>query len=311
MKKLFYFLILILIVFSWLILKNSIDSESEMIDEAIQMGDQYFNKGLYHDAYISYKSANDLMADQNIVVKMCESLINLDEYDKCHSQLNNEYISIETRENYQQIILDDLIANQDFINFNRLLKSSTDRVAAQYKDEIYFDYIESDQFFSNIDLNSLDPDKFIVKINDSWKLVNQKSKVIDSGNYDAILGYDTEYLTVQEKGNTIVYDNDKQIRFNEDSLHISRFAEGYLVKKYDDGFHYIDRTGARIKGPFRKVTPFENGNSVILDNEKVQIINSKFEIIKEFDANDFKINEAMQAIVDNKIIIKIDDKKKL
>lgn len=297
MKKLLYSFLIAVTVFSWLFTLSKNNRTEKQYMNYIENGQIYFHKGLYKDAIDNFENARKINDSEEIIHQIQNSLFLDQQYEKAF-----EYSLINKTEeamDMQYKILQTLYENEEYKIVNKLLDISESDVRDKFMNVYFqqFDVLKNE--FSKINYSPLDQDYFIADYYNKSSIVNNNAKIINSVDEGKILSVNYPYFTLIDGGQTLVYDFENNIRSIIDSNNVSPYQEGYMVMKKE---LYIDRTGQEKSDKYIKASNFNNGLALVKE-DKVAIIDIKFDTIKELEADDFKIDERNNAIYFDTIIL--------
>lgn len=299
-------ILILLVAFTWFGNEYVDDKKAVKSCELEKIGDSYFENKLYEDSSYYYKKSRSIDDNERINEKILESYIINNDLDKAVDFLNNSKLDENYSKKAQIKILDSLLENEEFKKYNDFVEKSDKNIRKEYKKRNYSKYIVLDNIYDDIKYVQKD-DKFIVKSENKWKLLNENNRAITKG-YDDIIGFSSNMITLKEENDTKIIDEKNDERSNLDKGNYYTLKEEKIVKYSDNEYVFINRAGDILSKKFRKASNFENNRAIVLDN-KVKIINDKFNTIKELEYNDFKVDNRNNAIYDNKIILIKDDKK--
>lgn len=305
MNKYINFLLILFVFFLWIFIINKDNENIKISKEYIKNGDMYFDKKIYLDALENYKKSYELINDKNIKIKIFESYLGLDKNKEAFLYLNSSNFDNQFILKNQERILNKFIKQKDYKNYNKYLKLSDKSIYEKFNNKYFGKIIYFENFYDDVNYIPLDKDKFIVK-NSGWKFVNNKGKFV-SQRYDKIYGYENNFMTVNDKNINIIIDNNKNIRGKIICGNIYNFQNNYIVKKIDGKYIYITRSGEEKSGSFNKASNFQE-NYAVVNTKIIKIIDKNFNTVKVLKGNDFKVDIRNNAIYNNKIIIKNNNK---
>lgn len=305
MKKIFIFFCSILIAVSWYL---NINSEVTIINKSknyLQIANNYFDKGLYIDAIDYYNLSYEINQENETKEKIYETYLKLNEFDKAFNYLK---MLKDKKTNKQKEFLNHLLSIEEYSKYNYFLNLVDKEVQNEFKSNNYFLYKDLEISFDDIKFNP-NNDTIFAKLGDNWNVINNRGKAT-TPKYLDILYKDGGMLTVNDKNLIKVIDKANNIRSNITVNNVLGFKDGFMVQNKDSKQSYIDRTNKEVSQSYGKASNF-SGNTAVVFDDKNYLINKIFENKKELEGGGFKVNKFNDAIIDNKVIVKIDKKFKI
>lgn len=306
MNKIINIFLIFIVSITWYFqIKLDLNSEY-IVNEYIQEGDRYFQKGINFEAINSYKSAKKIKI---IPIKnYVKALIAENQFEEALNELKNGYEDSVIYK-LESEILDKLLSENKNNEFNKLLNIVSEKTKLEYLKNTTFKFVEYEEVFNDVKYNSSMSGIYIVKKDssyDSWTLINSKGRYISNRTFEEIINVDRDTFTVIEDGKLKIFDYKNNLIGDFGEMD-GEYKEGKFLKK-SDKFQYFDRSGKPISKTFEFASNFENGQAIVKENT-IKLINEKFEVIKEFPYGKVKC-KALDCIFENKIIL-FDEKFKI
>lgn len=301
MKKIIYIFMLILSLLSWLYFSNNQKQISNNAKKYENIGDNYYENTIYLDAITNYKKSKEYLDTKNINQKILNSLYLQNNFTEAFEFSIDNNIPEKNIKEMQSKILEKMIDEEDYKNFNKYIKMADKEVYDLLEKKYKAEFIILGDSYRNINYK-INDEIFIVSDGKYEYCIDENGKRINSMNFSHILGTDNGFLTTKNDGENLVYDFEGSIRAKISYPVISYLKEEKILVKEKNTYFYIDRSGRKLSKNYKKASNFENNMALVLDNN-VKLIDKNFNVIKEFDDLDFKINKDYNAIFDNKIIL--------
>lgn len=302
-----YILNYTLIIIASLILAISIYQNNDISERAKKYettGDNFFEDGVYDDAILNYRKSIEIIENVEIHKKIIEAYLKNLNTNEAIKEIENSKFDEDYISKIQSKILEIYLSRNEYRNFNNYINKINEKVKDEYLTRTFAKFIQTGKFYDDVKYSPIF-NNFIVKKNNEWMIVNENGRILNTEKHQEILGIWNNYYTALEEGYTKVYDISGNIKANLNGNY-KNFYEDYLIKEDKSGMYYVNRAGEKQSDIYTKATNFSNGKALIF-KDKWKLIDNKFQIIKEFDFLEIKIDEFNNAIYENKIIFK-DDK---
>ncbi len=299
-----YILNYILIIIASMILAISLYQNNDINERAKKhenTGDKFFEDGVYNEAIINYKKSIEIIENIETSKKLVESYLKNLSINEAIKEIENSKFEQDYVSKIQAEILEVYLSQNDYRNFNNYLSKVNEKVKNKYLLTVFNQYIKTGKLYDDVKYSPVF-NKFIVKKDDKWMIVNENGRSLNLEKHEEILGVWENYYTARDGFYTKVYDASGNIKANLKGDY-KNFYENFIIKEDNNGMCFVNRAGEKQSDTYTKITNFSNGKALIF-NEKWKLIDNKFQIIEEFDFKDIKIDEFNNAIYDDKIIFK-------
>lgn len=296
-----------LIIIASLILVLSIYKEHDINERAKkyeETGDKFFESEVYDEAILNYRKSIEMVENNQVNKKIINAYLKNFNINEAVKELENISFESDYINKIQSDILKIYLEQNDYRNFNNYLDKVNEEVNKEYSKNTFNKFISIGKSYEDIKYSPIFND-FIVKKDNKWMIVNKNGRNLNLEKHDIISGIWEDYYTAIDNDCTKIYKTSGIIKSNLKG-NFKPFYENYLIKEDSKGMYFVNRAGERQSDIYSKATNFSNGKALIF-NDKWKLIDNKFNIIKEIEFKDVKIDEFNNAIYDDKIIFK--DKK--
>lgn len=310
MRKILNLSVILLLIFVW---SYHIDADSKsqnIADKYLNIGNKFFGQEVYEEALENYILANRYSESAEINKKIIDSYIFLDKYDEVFSYLKTKKFNKEYIASVQKRLLNIILEKEQYKKYNKYINEVLVEVSKEFKNKNISTFIELKNQYTDIDYMPQDQKLFVVKITDkgdSWVVVNDKSKISTVSKFNKILGVDYPNITVQENKDTKIFDQAAKLKSKLNGVNYFKYSEGYYVLRENDKFQYINRAGIKKSKEYRYASNFNSGKAVVC-NETCSLIDDSFNEIKKFKYSEVKSDSRNDAIHNEMIIFKKDNK---
>lgn len=310
MRKILNLSIVVLFLFTWLYHLNSDIKSQDIANEYYNTGNRFFEQEVYEEAIKNYKLAKKYNENIEIDNKIIDSYIQLEKYDNVFTYLTTNKLDKDYIASIQKQLLNILLKNKNHKKYNQYIDKVLLEVSREFKNKNIAKFIELKNQYTDVNYIPQDKKLFIVKTTDkenSWALVNDKSKIFTVSKFDKILGVNDTNITVQEDGYTKIFDKTAKLKSKLNGLYYYKYSEGYYILRENNRFKYVDRAGTENKEVYKYASNFNDGKAVVC-REVCSLIDSNFNEIKKFEYSEVKSDTRNDAIHGEMIIFKKENK---